>query len=260
MPVVAAERLTPDAIDGMRASVTDAINNLLASDRDTKAQLTKQLRKLEAQEERLIELAATGTLPIAKIRERIETTTLQAEAIREKLDVTLDRLQYGADTALAYIDLLGEPGDLYQRASDTVRRDLLSAYFSKLIVRVEDNKIQITGERNDANRGIREVHSRQDAASADRAPRTTKPPRSRAGRSENKRTMASSFDHGSSNVRVAGVPGLEPRTTEPESAVLPITPYPKGETSASHRESSLPERRPECQNASLRSPTRACRH
>ncbi|CCH80493.1 hypothetical protein BN12_970004 [Nostocoides japonicum T1-X7] len=27
---------------------------------------------------------------------------------------------------------------------------------------------------------------------------------------------------------MAGVPGLEPRTTEPESAVLPITPYPKG--------------------------------
>ena len=25
---------------------------------------------------------------------------------------------------------------------------------------------------------------------------------------------------------MAGVPGLEPRTTEPESAVLPITPYP----------------------------------
>src|SRR3979409_1143326 len=26
--------------------------------------------------------------------------------------------------------------------------------------------------------------------------------------------------------KYAGVPGLEPRTTEPESAVLPITPYP----------------------------------
>src|SRR3954451_22803437 len=26
----------------------------------------------------------------------------------------------------------------------------------------------------------------------------------------------------------AGVPGLEPRLTEPESVVLPITPYPKG--------------------------------
>ena len=28
--------------------------------------------------------------------------------------------------------------------------------------------------------------------------------------------------------RSAGVPGLEPRITEPESVVLPITPYPKG--------------------------------
>ena len=26
----------------------------------------------------------------------------------------------------------------------------------------------------------------------------------------------------------AGVPGLEPRTTVPETAVLPITPYPNG--------------------------------
>ena len=29
-------------------------------------------------------------------------------------------------------------------------------------------------------------------------------------------------------MRSAGVPGLEPRITEPESVVLPITPYPKG--------------------------------
>ena len=30
------------------------------------------------------------------------------------------------------------------------------------------------------------------------------------------------------NKTFAGVPGLEPRLTEPESAGLPITPYPKG--------------------------------
>ena len=29
-------------------------------------------------------------------------------------------------------------------------------------------------------------------------------------------------------VAFAGVPGLEPRLTEPESVVLPITPYPTG--------------------------------
>lgn len=38
---------------------------------------------------------------------------------------------------------------------------------------------------------------------------------------------------------VAGVPGLEPRTTVPETAVLPITPYPKALTPRSCRRSSL---------------------
>src|SRR5690606_1925106 len=38
----------------------------------------------------------------------------------------------------------------------------------------------------------------------------------------------------------AGVPGLEPRLTEPESVVLPITPYPKG-----YPRSGFPGRRTE---------------
>ena len=74
-----------EAIDGIREAVTKSIANILAEDRDVKAQLTKQLNKLEAQEERLIELAATGSLPIAKSRERIEKATLQKEAIKEKI-------------------------------------------------------------------------------------------------------------------------------------------------------------------------------
>ena len=40
-------------------------------------------------------------------------------------------------------------------------------------------------------------------------------------------------------VSLAGVPGLEPRTTEPESAVLPITPYPKGSRRNGRQGSSL---------------------
>lgn len=38
---------------------------------------------------------------------------------------------------------------------------------------------------------------------------------------------------------VAGVPGLEPRTTEPESAVLPITPYPIGSESLPNQDTTL---------------------
>lgn len=148
---VAREGLTLEAVEGIREAVTKSIANILAEDRDVKALLTKQLKKLEAQEERLIELAATGSLPIAKIRERIEKTTLEKEVIKEKLELTVDRLQYGTETALAYIDLLREPGKLYKRASDTVRRDLLTAFFEHLTVRVDDNRIQVNGKRHAVN-------------------------------------------------------------------------------------------------------------
>lgn len=94
-----------------------------------------------------------------ELRER--AIRLVAEARKEDPDLSLNaaavRLSYRADTALVCIDLRGEPGNLYQRASDSVRRGLLTAYFSKLIVRVKDNKIQMTGERNDANHGIRDA-------------------------------------------------------------------------------------------------------
>lgn len=226
LPVVAGEALSPGAIEDIRDAVSKSIANILAQDRDVKAQLTKQLRKLEAQEGRLIELAATGSLPIAKIRERIEKTTLQKEAVLEQLEVTVDRLQYGTDTALAYIDLLGDPGELYKRASDAVRRDLLTAYFDSMTVRVEDNRVHVAGARRAISTRLREVGGEIDIAEGQDNQGKTETPRSRAGSSV--RSTVSSFDHGSSNVRMAGVPGLEPRTTEPETAVLPITPYPTG--------------------------------
>ena len=37
------------------------------------------------------------------------------------------------------------------------------------------------------------------------------------------------------NLYIAGVPGLEPRLTEPESAGLPITPYPKNSRSKEYQ-------------------------
>ena len=222
---VAGEGLTPEAIERIRGAVEKSIANILAEDRDVKNQLTKQLNKLEAQEERLIELAATGSLPISKIRERIEKATLQKEAIKEQLEVTVDRLNYGTDTALAYIDLLRAPGELYKRASDTVRRDLLTAFFDHLTVRMDKDRIHVTGERQAVNSTIREISGGIDLANAE-VTEKTRTPRTKAGSSD--RSMAGSFDHGSSNVRMAGVPGLEPRTTEPETAVLPITPYPTG--------------------------------
>ena len=220
---VAIEGLSLEQIEEIRKAVSDAITNILAEDRDVKAQLTKQLSKLEAQEERLIDLAATGSLPIAKIRERIEKTTLQKEAIKEQLDVTVDRLQYGTDTALAYIDLLRDPGELYKRASDTVRRDLLTAYFEHLTVRIDPDRIRVTGERHVVNKRIREI-SAELTITREQSSGKTRTPLSQEGSSV--RSMASSFDHGSSNVRMAGLRNRGTRHASGPSPRNGLTPRP----------------------------------
>lgn len=230
VPVAANERLTAEAITNMRDAVAASVANILAQDRDVKAQLKKQLEKLEAQEERLIELAATGSLPMSKIRTRIEKTALQRSAIEEKLEFTADRLKHGADGALAYLELLVSPGALYENASDAVRRELLTAFFSKLVVYITDDGLKITSERHEANNILREIQGRIGLEHSQHPPETKETPRTSAGSLVSVNPEASSFDRGLSNYDVAGVPGLEPRTTEPETAVLPITPYPKGET------------------------------
>lgn len=131
------ERLSGAAVDGMRAGITETIDDLLEADRQAKAQLRKQLSKLEAQEERLIELAADGTMGVPKLRTRLEKTVLEKAAAAERLELTTERLRYGAEKASAYIELLREPGTLYRNAPDPARRDLLGALFACLLVHVD---------------------------------------------------------------------------------------------------------------------------
>ncbi len=44
-----------------------------------------------------------------------------------------------------------EPGQLYQSVPDSVRRDLLGAFFKRLLVRVSDGNLEITPERTEVN-------------------------------------------------------------------------------------------------------------
>ncbi len=222
---VARESYDPKMIDGMSELVSGAVDDLLAADREAKAQMRKQLDTLEAQEERLIDLAASGAIDVPKVRERIEKTTLQKAALKEKLAQASDRLKYGAEQALAYLDLLRIPGELYQRAPVAARRDLLTAFFEKLYIHVEGDAIRVKSVRSSANGAIREFMEQLEASADERAEKTRTP---RVPTGSSSIASSSSLISGLRKNAMAGVPGLEPRTTEPESAVLPITPYPKG--------------------------------
>ena len=233
---VNAEAMSAEKLDSIRQQIRDAIDGLLAADREAKAQLRRQLLKLEAQEERLIELAANSSMPIKKVQAKLEQTTLQKEAVTEKLNFTEERLNYGAEMALSFIELLRRPGEIYRAAEHPVRRDILGALFRKLLIYVEESRINVTVARTSANSAIHALGGylvADDATQALTAGHKTKNPRHPAGESRsNENVELSSFDHGLSKTHVAGVPGLEPRTTEPESAVLPITPHPIGRSRA----------------------------
>lgn len=118
------------------------------------------------QEKRLIELAAAGSLPIAKVDERIEKASLQKKAIKKRLKISVDRLQCGTDTALAYIDLPRESGHPFTRVSDTVRRDVLTVLFESLAVRVEINELRVSGKRQPVNARVHEISTQLTLAGA----------------------------------------------------------------------------------------------
>ena len=72
-------------------------------------------------------------------------------AIQEKLAQTEDRLHYGADLVLANVDMLANPIELFNRVPDHVRKDLLGALFTQMVVHVDDDKIAISSERTEVN-------------------------------------------------------------------------------------------------------------
>lgn len=224
---MAAERLDAKTIDDLTALIAESVDALLAAENETKAGLTRKLKQLEAQEERLIDLATNGTFSIPKLRAKLEETTLQKGLVQEKLARTTDRLRYGAETALTYLQLLRNPGELYRNAPDNVRRDLIEAFFHRLRVYQDGDTVQVEAERTSVNQAF------HDAAALVRAARQAhsgnqRTPRKSAGSSGDNSRMPIHLAFGLNKSTLAGVPGLEPRTTEPESAVLPITPYPKG--------------------------------
>jgi hypothetical protein len=111
------------------------------------------LSSCEAQEDRLIKLAVDGALAATKLRERLEQVSLKKAVPTEKLQHTEERLHYGAELVLAYVDMLPNPIEFYNRVPDSVRRDLLGAMFTQLIVHAHDDELTIESERTEMNRG-----------------------------------------------------------------------------------------------------------
>lgn len=100
----------------------------------------KKLARLAAKEERLLDLAENGTLPTAKIQERLMAVAIERASAKEGLTQSADKLAVGAEILTTYLGLLETPYDLYQGSTEAARRDLNTLSFERLFL--DDHGVQ----------------------------------------------------------------------------------------------------------------------
>lgn len=135
-------QLTPDAIAAMREQVTSHLDQRLNAEREAHARVKKELAALDGKEERLLDLAADGSLTTSKVQDRLRQLQVQRAALTHRLSTTADVIEQESDMLLRYLDLLEKPGAFYATAGDTVKRRLLRAYFAQIWI--DDDGHQLT--------------------------------------------------------------------------------------------------------------------
>ena len=130
----AALTLSPETLSVARTEVLTALEQVLSSKTEQLKRLRKELKQVEGQEDRLVDLAADGSLATGKLRERLKEVQIRKNRIRDQLGSTDEELRTRTDTVLAYLDLLERPEALYVGASDSIKRQLLAAFFRRIWV------------------------------------------------------------------------------------------------------------------------------
>ena len=135
---LASEALATDFVDQLKEDVSQAIAETRQADIEMRNNLAKQIKKLDLREERLLDLASNGDLATSKLRARLQEITLERGALEESLTRTDADLHKGAATLLAYIELLSQPGALFDRSDDGLRRQVVDACFDALYADCDD--------------------------------------------------------------------------------------------------------------------------
>ncbi len=108
-----------DFTDAVRAELETTMADQQRLTHELHTTLTKQLTKLEACEERLIDLAADGALTRAKIQQRSNAIHLERARIQAQLANTGNQLALGAQRLRESLDLVADPARLYRHAPTT---------------------------------------------------------------------------------------------------------------------------------------------
>ena len=127
-------RLSPEFIEAVRGQLEAVVADKVGTQRLLRKQLETQINQLNVKEENLLDLAADGELPIAKIKARLHEITRQRDKLVSGLTSVEDDLSGGLAYINAHLDLLADPAELYRRASDYTRQKLNQAIFVRIYV------------------------------------------------------------------------------------------------------------------------------
>ena len=139
-------RLTPTEIAGLRDDAARHMERRLGAEKETHARARKELADLDVKEQRLLDLAAEGTLAADTVRERIAKYQVQRAGLRQRLEDTAGYIRQETETLLDYLTLLETPAEFYDRASERVKRKLLKAYFTHIWLDDDDREVAPTME------------------------------------------------------------------------------------------------------------------
>ena len=129
---VATLHIPVEEVAALQQRVADSLEHHQATERETRRRLKKELGRLDVKEERLLDLAADGGLVGKKLRKRLRDLQMRRAVLRQQLECTDEQLRREADTVLAYLDLLADPGRFYELASPVVKRKLLTAFYAQI--------------------------------------------------------------------------------------------------------------------------------
>ncbi len=127
-------KVAEDFASAVRSEIEQGIADSERLTRELDSRLRSQLAKLDAREERLIDLAADGVLSRSKIQERSNSIRVERTRIQAALADTSAELTLGAERLNECLDLVADPAQLYENAPDSVRRQLNQALFEKFLI------------------------------------------------------------------------------------------------------------------------------
>ena len=143
---VATLRIPIEEVAALRQRVADSLEHQQAAEQETRRRLKKELGRLDVKEERLLDLAADGGLVGKKLRKRLRDLQTRRAVVRQQLECTDEQLRREADTVLAYLDLLADPGRFYELASPVVKRKLLTAFYAQIWLDDDQHTLQPVAE------------------------------------------------------------------------------------------------------------------